>query len=166
MGKRSSVFQLWSRSPATSFRVVPRRSSTYTSFTADWNSQINVIRQDFSLPSGSFDLIFFKARIAILCTKGFEIVDLSELAVISYPVYYWMAEVLSTASRASRFRNSTSHPTMSSLNGASHVVPWACYVPAKMSSFSAMMVWAPSVALSVCRLTVSFRIWFVCEPPR
>lgn len=34
--------------------------------------------QDFFLPSESFDLIFLKAKIAILCTKGFEIMDLAE----------------------------------------------------------------------------------------
>jgi hypothetical protein len=34
--------------------------------------------QDFFLPSESFDLIFLKAKIAILCTKGFEIMDLTE----------------------------------------------------------------------------------------
>ncbi|KAH9009063.1 CNH domain-containing protein [Lactarius hengduanensis] len=33
---------------------------------------------DFFLPSESYDLIFLKARIAILCTKGFEIMDLSD----------------------------------------------------------------------------------------
>jgi hypothetical protein len=30
------------------------------------------------LPSESFDLVFLKAKIAILCTKGFEIMDLTE----------------------------------------------------------------------------------------
>ena len=34
--------------------------------------------QDFFLPSEAFDLIFLKAKIAILCTKGFEIMDLTE----------------------------------------------------------------------------------------
>lgn len=38
----------------------------------------NVCKQDFFLPSESFDLIFLKARIVILCTKGFEIMDLTE----------------------------------------------------------------------------------------
>ena len=36
------------------------------------------VYRDFFLPSESYDLIFLKARIAILCTKGFEIMDLSE----------------------------------------------------------------------------------------
>jgi hypothetical protein len=44
----------------------------------------NAIRQDFFLPSESYDLIFLKARIAILCTKGFEIMDLSELVNALY----------------------------------------------------------------------------------
>jgi len=34
--------------------------------------------QEFFLPSESFDLVFLKAKIAILCTKGFEIMDLTE----------------------------------------------------------------------------------------
>lgn len=34
--------------------------------------------RDFFLPSESFDLVFLKAKIAILCTKGFEIMDLTE----------------------------------------------------------------------------------------
>jgi RHO1 GDP-GTP exchange protein 1/2 len=36
------------------------------------------IYRDFFLPSESFDLIFLKARIAILCAKGFEIMDLNK----------------------------------------------------------------------------------------
>ncbi len=35
-------------------------------------------QQDFFLPSESYDLIFLKAKIVILCTKGFEIMDLIE----------------------------------------------------------------------------------------
>lgn len=34
--------------------------------------------QDFFLPSEAFDLVFLKAKVAILCTKGFEIMDLAE----------------------------------------------------------------------------------------
>ena len=37
-----------------------------------------VYLQDFFLPSEAFDLIFLKVRIVILCTKGFEIMDLTE----------------------------------------------------------------------------------------
>ena len=49
--------------------------------------------QDFFLPSESYDLIFLKAKIAILCTKGFEIMDLTEYGVfhlvrfITYPLH-------------------------------------------------------------------------------
>ena len=38
--------------------------------------------QDFSLPSESFDLIFLKAKLAILCAKGFEIMDLDESVLL------------------------------------------------------------------------------------
>jgi len=89
--------------------------------------EINVILQDFFLPSESYDLVFLKARIAILCTKGFEIMDLSELVTTLCPVYCWMAEVLSTASRVSRFRNATIHVTRSPLNGG--VMPSYGHVP-------------------------------------
>jgi len=34
--------------------------------------------RDFFLPSDSFDVVFLKARIAILCAKGFEIMNLQE----------------------------------------------------------------------------------------
>ncbi|ESK85040.1 signal transducer [Moniliophthora roreri MCA 2997] len=41
--------------------------------------------REFFLPSESFDLIFLKAKIAILCTKGFEIMDLSDLQSVTIP---------------------------------------------------------------------------------
>ncbi|KAH9959698.1 CNH domain-containing protein [Lactifluus volemus] len=41
------------------------------------------IYRDFFLPSESYDLIFLKARIAIFCTKGFEIMDLSGSVFLS-----------------------------------------------------------------------------------
>ncbi|EIN06223.1 Dbl domain-containing protein [Punctularia strigosozonata HHB-11173 SS5] len=40
---------------------------------------------DFFLPSESFDLIFLKAKIAILCTKGFEIMDLTDFKSVTIP---------------------------------------------------------------------------------
>lgn len=47
--------------------------------------------QEFFLPFESFNLVFLKAKIAILCTKGFEIMDLTEYvaitASISIPVF-------------------------------------------------------------------------------
>ncbi|KAH8833385.1 CNH domain-containing protein [Flagelloscypha sp. PMI_526] len=43
------------------------------------------IYRDFFLPSESFDLIFLKAKIAILCTKGFEIMDLYDFKSVTIP---------------------------------------------------------------------------------
>lgn len=43
------------------------------------------IYRDFFLPSESFDLVFLKARIAILCTKGFEIMDLNDFKSVTIP---------------------------------------------------------------------------------
>ena len=40
------------------------------------------IYRDFFLPSDSFDVIFLKARIAIFCAKGFEIMNLHEYVVL------------------------------------------------------------------------------------
>lgn len=39
------------------------------------------VYRDFFLPSDSFDVIFLKARIAILCAKGFEIMNLQEYVI-------------------------------------------------------------------------------------
>jgi len=36
--------------------------------------------KEFTLPHESFDLIFLKAKIAVLCTKGFEIMDINKCA--------------------------------------------------------------------------------------
>lgn len=44
----------------------------------DEMSPTNAIAQEFFLPSEAYDLIFLKVRIAILCAKGFEIMDLVE----------------------------------------------------------------------------------------
>ncbi|KAA1475511.1 Dbl-like domain-containing protein [Dentipellis sp. KUC8613] len=43
------------------------------------------VYRDFFLPSESYDLLFLKARIAILCTKGFEIMDLSDFKSVTIP---------------------------------------------------------------------------------
>jgi len=43
------------------------------------------VYRDFFLPSESFDLIFLKARIVILCTKGFEIMDLTDFKSVTIP---------------------------------------------------------------------------------
>jgi len=44
------------------------------------------VYRDFFLPSESFDLIFLKAKIAILCTKGFEIMDLTDFKSVTIPL--------------------------------------------------------------------------------
>ncbi|KAI0035294.1 Dbl-like domain-containing protein [Vararia minispora EC-137] len=43
------------------------------------------VYKDFFLPSESYDLIFLKARIAVLCTKGFEIMDLNDFKSVTIP---------------------------------------------------------------------------------
>lgn len=46
---------------------------------------LNYDHQDFFLPSESYDLVFLKAKIVILCTKGFEIMDLTEYVSLCPP---------------------------------------------------------------------------------
>ncbi|KAJ3915019.1 CNH domain-containing protein [Lentinula edodes] len=41
--------------------------------------------REFFLPSESYDLIFLKVKIAILCAKGFEIMDLMDLQSVTIP---------------------------------------------------------------------------------
>ncbi|CAK5273832.1 unnamed protein product [Mycena citricolor] len=48
---------------------------------ADWFRSY----RDFFLPSESYDIMFLKARIAILCTKGFEIMDLNDFKSVTIP---------------------------------------------------------------------------------
>ncbi|KAJ3514155.1 hypothetical protein NLJ89_g2537 [Agrocybe chaxingu] len=43
------------------------------------------VYRDFFLPSDSFDVIFLKARIAIFCAKGFEIMNLHDFDSITLP---------------------------------------------------------------------------------
>jgi len=43
------------------------------------------VYRDFFLPSEAFDLIFLKAKIVILCTKGFEIMDLTDFKSVTIP---------------------------------------------------------------------------------
>ncbi|KAJ3755422.1 Dbl-like domain-containing protein [Lentinula raphanica] len=43
------------------------------------------IYRDFFLPSESYDLVFLKARIAILCSRGFEIMDLNDFKSVTIP---------------------------------------------------------------------------------
>ncbi|TCD61525.1 hypothetical protein EIP91_008286 [Steccherinum ochraceum] len=44
------------------------------------------VYRDFFLPSESYDLIFLKAKIVILCTKGFEIMDLIDFKSVTIPL--------------------------------------------------------------------------------
>ena len=55
-----------------------------------WDSLINTIQKDFFLPKEAHDIVFLKARIAVLCRKGFEIMDLteSESAFISHLICF------------------------------------------------------------------------------
>ncbi|KAJ7493246.1 signal transducer [Mycena galericulata] len=48
--------------------------------------QLTLFLQDFFLPSESFDLYFLKAKIVILCTKGFEIMDLNDFKSVTIPL--------------------------------------------------------------------------------
>lgn len=41
-------------------------------------SLVHALFQEFFLPSEAYDLIFLKLKVAILCAKGFEIMDLVE----------------------------------------------------------------------------------------
>ncbi|KAG9017026.1 hypothetical protein FRB90_002035, partial [Tulasnella sp. 427] len=43
------------------------------------------VYRDFFLPSESYDLLFLKAKIAIPCTKGFEIMDLTDFKSVTIP---------------------------------------------------------------------------------
>ncbi|KAJ7623723.1 signal transducer [Roridomyces roridus] len=42
--------------------------------------------RDFFLPSEAYDVMFLKARIAILCTRGFEIMDLLDFKSVTIPL--------------------------------------------------------------------------------
>ncbi|THG98759.1 hypothetical protein EW026_g3491 [Hermanssonia centrifuga] len=70
------------------------------------------VYRDFFLPSESFDLIFLKAKIVILCTKGFEIMDLTDEMI---------------------------HALRSWPRDANLVARWECSVLARMNSCYAMM---------------------------
>jgi hypothetical protein len=41
--------------------------------------------REFFLPSESYDLVFLKARIAVLCARGFEIMDLTDFKSVTIP---------------------------------------------------------------------------------
>jgi hypothetical protein len=46
----------------------------------------NIVQQDFYIPAEAFDVIFLSTKIAILCKKGFEVMDLSESVAIALPL--------------------------------------------------------------------------------
>lgn len=62
--------------------MVPRVQGQYRLILSN-TAVIDAVLQDFFLPSEAFDLIFLKAKIVILCTKGFEIMDLTEYVTVS-----------------------------------------------------------------------------------
>ncbi|KNZ75187.1 Rho1 guanine nucleotide exchange factor 1 [Termitomyces sp. J132] len=45
------------------------------------------VYRDFFLPSEAFDLVFLKARIVVLCAKGFEIMDLHDFSSTTVPAF-------------------------------------------------------------------------------
>jgi len=78
--------------------------------------------------------------------------DLSESVIVRLQsTVVLIVDVVSIVSRASLFRSAMIRARRSLLNGASPVVPWACSVPAKTSSFFATMVRTPPHALSIAR---------------
>ena len=101
-----------------------------------WNRPF-LFSQEFFLPSESFDLVFLKAKIAILCTKGFEIMDLTEYELVDVERYLSLTS-FPPASKVSRFRFVTMV-----MNGWRNVVNranrWACSV-LKTNSCCVMMV--------------------------
>jgi hypothetical protein len=47
---------------------------------------ISAIQQDFFIPSKAHNLIFVRKKIAVLCKKGFEVMDFSESVVRTFPI--------------------------------------------------------------------------------
>ena len=79
--KGSSDVRVSSRSTIPALGVVPSLQGTLVPLVGR-RATANLVQQDFFLPSEAFDLIFLKAKIVILCTKGFEIMDLTEYALL------------------------------------------------------------------------------------
>ncbi|KAG8221089.1 hypothetical protein J3R82DRAFT_2607 [Butyriboletus roseoflavus] len=70
---------------------INERSKAPASFTSRFGirparSEWFRLYREFFLPSESFDLVFLKAKIAILCTKGFEIMDLTDFKSVTIPL--------------------------------------------------------------------------------
>jgi hypothetical protein len=55
---------------------------------AIWDSLINTIQKDFFISKEASNVVFLNVRIAILCRKGFEIMDITEYesAFILHPI--------------------------------------------------------------------------------
>jgi len=60
--------------------VVPYLQGTHKTnlTTALWDSLINTIQKDFFLFKEVHNVVFLRTRIAILCRKGFQIMDITE----------------------------------------------------------------------------------------
>ncbi|KAG2345927.1 Dbl homology domain-containing protein [Suillus weaverae] len=70
---------------------INERSKAPASFTSRFGirparSEWFRLYREFFLPSESFNLVFLKAKIAILCTKGFEIMDLTDFKSVTIPL--------------------------------------------------------------------------------
>ncbi|KDQ19102.1 hypothetical protein BOTBODRAFT_103593 [Botryobasidium botryosum FD-172 SS1] len=62
-----------------------KHPSAFGRFMSTSRSEWFRVYRDFFLPSEAFDLIFLKAKIAIMCTKGFEIMDLTDFKSSTIP---------------------------------------------------------------------------------
>jgi hypothetical protein len=97
-GGRTLVIYMKKKGLDSVFRVlepvvekINERSKTPASFTSRFGirparSEWFRLYREFFLPSESFDLVFLKAKIAILCTKGFEIMDLTDFKSVTIPL--------------------------------------------------------------------------------
>ena len=114
--------------------------------------------QDFFLPSEAFDLIFFKAKIAILCTKGFEIMDLTEYLYF-FLLFFGIAQTkILIVSRVLPYPNEMIPDRRNWLNDANRVGLWECSGQMRTNFCSVMMV---RIILSfMCwHLPICYRIW-------
>ncbi|KAG1747883.1 CNH domain-containing protein [Suillus paluster] len=96
-GGRTLVVYMKKKGLDSVFRVlepvvekINERSKAPASFTSRFGirparSEWFRLYREFFLPSESFDLVFLKAKIAILCTKGFEIMDLTDFKSVTIP---------------------------------------------------------------------------------
>jgi len=50
----------------------------------------NSVQQEFYIPVEAYDVIFLTTKIAILCKKRFEVMDLSESVAIALPLSRWL----------------------------------------------------------------------------